>query len=417
MAPKSKSKRLYLIPVLTKALDILELLQNENQPMVLEAIHKRTKISKTTVYRILKTLVHRGYVSQTGDRQYRHVARPRKLRFGFGGQSAEMPFSQAVTASLREAAAAVGIDLIVLDNRYDADTAIANAERFISERVDLVIDFQVEQRAAPIIADKIAEAKIPLIAVDIPHPHATYFGVDNYRAGLEAGRVLADFAINHWNGKVDWMLGLDLNEAGPLVQSRITGGMEGVKARLPEIPIECFVRVDGRGLRDTSYKIVLEFLKRHPKDKHILIAAANDTSALGAIAAARELDREKHVAIVGSDCVDEMLREIEKPGSPALASISHEVHLYGPRLIELGLAILRGETVPPYNYVQHRAITADILRRSPEVSGLLTGFPADAEDAASAKPARRRSAARNEATTATSPASGQGTASNGRMSL
>ena len=42
------------------------------------------------------------------------------------------------------------------------------------------------------IADKIAAAKIPLIAIDIPHPHATYFGVDNYRVGLEAGELLAD---------------------------------------------------------------------------------------------------------------------------------------------------------------------------------------------------------------------------------
>ena len=107
MANKAKAKRLYLIPVLTKALDILELLQTENQPMVLESIHKRTKISKTTVYRILKTLVHRGYVGQGADRHYRHIARPRKLLFGFGGQSAEMPFSEAVTDSLRCAAAAV----------------------------------------------------------------------------------------------------------------------------------------------------------------------------------------------------------------------------------------------------------------------------------------------------------------------
>ena len=108
MAAKAKPKRLYLIPVLTKALDILELLQTENQPMVLETIHKRTRISKTTVYRILKTLVHRGYVAQAGDRHYRHVARPKKLRFGFGGQSAEMPFSEAVAASLREAGGSGG---------------------------------------------------------------------------------------------------------------------------------------------------------------------------------------------------------------------------------------------------------------------------------------------------------------------
>ena len=82
-----KSKRLYLIPVLSKALDILELLQNENQPMTLEAIHRQTKISKTTVYRVLKTFVHRGYLVQSPDGLYRQVSRPKKIRFGFGGQS------------------------------------------------------------------------------------------------------------------------------------------------------------------------------------------------------------------------------------------------------------------------------------------------------------------------------------------
>jgi len=359
MASRVKTKRLYLIPVLTKSLDILELLQAENQPMVLEAIHKRTKISKTTVYRILKTLVHRGYVAQTSDRQYRHVARPKKLRFGFGGQSAEMPFSEAVTASLRDAATAVGVDLIVLDNRYDAETAKQNADTFIRERVDVIIEFQIDEHAAPVLADKIAEAKIPLIAVDIPHPHATYFGVDNYRTGREAGGILAEYAINHWGGKMDWMVGLDIEEAGQLVQSRITGAFEGVRERLPNLPVESFVRIDGRGMRDKSYKVVLDFLNRHPKDKHVLIAAANDTSAMGAVEAVRELHREKNVAIVGQDCVDEMLAEMQRSNSPAIASISHEVGLYGPRLIEIGLALLRGETVPPYNYVDHRAITAD----------------------------------------------------------
>lgn len=382
MASKTRSKRLYLIPVLTKALDILELLQSENQPMVLETIHKRTRISKTTVYRILKTLVHRGYVGQTADRHYRHIARPTKVRFGFGGQSAEMPFSEAVTASLRQAAAAVGVDLIVLDNRYNAETAIQNAETFVRERVDVVIEFQIDERAAPIIADKIAAAKIPLIAVDIPHPHATYFGVDNYRAGLEAGALLAEFAINRWGGQMEWMIGLDIAEAGQLVQSRITGAFEGVKSRLPDLPIERFVRIDGRGMRDQSHKVILEFLKRHPRDKHILIAAATDTSAMGAIAAVRELGYEQHVAIVGQDCVEEMLIEMQRPGSPAIASISHEVQQYGPRLIDLGLALLRGETVAPYSYIEHRAITADRAGRALEADAPLAKLEAAAGKAA-----------------------------------
>jgi ribose transport system substrate-binding protein len=52
MATRTKNKRLYLIPILTRALDILELLQTQDHSLTLEEIHQRTKFSKTTVYRI-----------------------------------------------------------------------------------------------------------------------------------------------------------------------------------------------------------------------------------------------------------------------------------------------------------------------------------------------------------------------------
>jgi ribose transport system substrate-binding protein len=359
MPERKTTKRLYLIPVLSKALDILELLQADNQPMTLEAIHKQTRISKTTVYRVLKTFVHRGYLSQSPDGLYRQVTRPKKLRFGFGGQSADMPFSVEVTESLKDAAAAVGVDLLILDNCYDAATALKNAEEFVRSKVDLVIEFQVEQEVAPMIGDKIAGAKIPLIAIDIPHPHATYFGVDNYRVGIEAGLTLAAHATANWEGRVNWVLGLDLAEAGQLVQSRITGAFEGVRSGHPELPVEAFVRIDGRGMRDRSKKLVADFLQRHPKDKHILIAAATDSSALGAVDAVREQKRERHVAIVGQDCIAEAIAEMQKDKSPLIGSVSHEASSYGPSLIHLGLSLLRGQTVAPYNYVTHKMVTRD----------------------------------------------------------
>jgi ribose transport system substrate-binding protein len=361
MAVRRTTKRLYLIPVLSKALDILELLQAENQPMTLEAIHRQTKISKTTVYRVLKTFVHRGYLSQSPDGLYRQVTRPKKLRFGFAGQSADMPFSNEVTESLKTAAASVGVDLLVLDNRYDAATALKNAEEFVRSRVDLVIEFQVEEEVAPMIGDKLAEAKIPLIAIDIPHPHATYFGVDNYRVGIEAGETLSAYAMDNWDGKVDWVIGLDLPEAGQLVQSRITGAFEGVRNGVPDLPVESFVRIDGRGMRDKSRKVISDFLQRHPKDRHILIAAATDSSALGAVDAVREHKRQKHIAIVGQDCIAEAIAEMKKDGSPLIGSVSHEAHSYGPNLIHLGLALLRGQMVPPYNYVAHKIVTRESL--------------------------------------------------------
>ncbi len=362
--PKKTTKRLYLIPILSKALDIMELLQAEKVPLSLEAVYQRTRFSKTTVYRILQTLVHRGYVARAGDGLYRHVSSPSKMRFGFGSQSSEMPFSEGVTSSLKAAASSLGVDLMILDNRYNAQTALSNVEEFVRARVDLVIEFQIDQQVAPVIADKIAEAGIPLIAIDIPHPHATYFGVDNYRVGLEAGELLAQHAIAHWKGRVDWVLGLDIEEAGPLVQSRITGAFEGIRSRLDALPVETFVRIDGRGLREKSYRIVHDFLMRHPGDRRILIAAATDTSALGALHAARDLKRVRQVAIVGQDCIPEALDEIRARGSSFIGSVSHEAAEYGPRLIELGLALLHGRNVPPYNYVSHKLITHESLHHA-----------------------------------------------------
>ena len=352
----------YLIPVFSKALDVLEVFQKYDRPLSLEAIQKQTNIPKTTAYRIVKTLVHRGYLAQTSSGLYRIVTRPRKLRFGFGQQCAGMPFSDAVTAGLLEAATRAGIELLIMDNRYDPSTAIRVAEDFVARRVDLVIEFQIDHHVAPVIADRISTAGIPIIAVDVPHPNAIYFGVDNYRVGFEAGELLADYAAQAWRGRVDRVLGLDIEHAGTLVQSRITGSFRAIQDRLPQIALSSFFRLDGAGVQDKTARAVTEFLRACPNDRRILISAANDTSALGALHAVRELRREGDVVIVGQDCIPAALEEMICPGSPWIGSVSHEAASYGPALIRLGLSMLQGATVAPYNYVEHRLITAEALR-------------------------------------------------------
>jgi ribose transport system substrate-binding protein len=367
-SPRTGPQRLYLIPVLSKALDILELLQTENQPKSLEEIYQRTNISKTTVYRILKTFTHRGYLAQSDNGLYRLVTRPRKVRFGFGSESSEMPFSEAVRESLAAATSSAGVDLLVLDNRYDAATAISNAEEFVRQGVDLVIEFQIDQRIAPIIADKVYGAGIPLIAVDIPHPHATFFGVDNYRVGFEAGTYLAQHAKSSWRGKVSWAVGLDIQEAGPLVHSRMTGAFAGLRSKLPGLAESRCLLLNAEGLRGKSHHLMLDFLRRHPKDEGVLVAAATDTSGLGALQAVREAKRERDVAIVGQDCIPEALDEMSIPGSCFIGSVSHEASTYGPSLVQLGLAILNGQTLPPYNYVKHKLVTSASLNRKIRVA-------------------------------------------------
>jgi len=359
--PKTKIKRLYLIPILSKALDVIELLEESHAPVTLEDVPRKSRISKTSVYRILKTLVHRGYVAQGQNGLYRLVSRPRRLRFGFAAQSAEMPFSVAVAQSVTAAAAAAGVELLILDNRYDPDIAIQNAEEFVAKRVDPVLEFQVEEYVAPRVAHIFKKAGMPLIAIDVPHPNATYFGVDNFEVGYEAGTLLAQHAQHKWKSKVDWVLGVGFAEAGSFVQSRITGAFEGIRERLADISADLYLQIEGRGMRQPSKLTVAEFLCKRRKGERILVAASTDSSALGVLDAARDAGREADFAIVGQDCIPEALEEMRSGRGAFIGSISHEVESYGPRLIQLGISLLRGYAVPPYNYIRHKPVTQETL--------------------------------------------------------
>jgi ribose transport system substrate-binding protein len=257
------------------------------------------------------------------------------------------------------------VELLMLDNRYDPAQAVRNAEEFVAKRVDLVLEFQVEEAAAPRVAHIFKKAEIPLVAIDVPHPNATYFGVDNFEVGYEAASILAQHAQRRWKGKVDRVVGVGFSEAGSFVQNRISGAFDGIRERFRELTPDRFIQIEGRGMREASHKAMHEYLRSgqngSDSTEHTLVAAATDSSALGVLDAVREARQEQNFAIVGQDCIPEVMEEMRGGSSAIVGSISHEPETYGPRLIQLGIAILRGYTVPPYNYVHHKAVTPETL--------------------------------------------------------
>src|SRR5580658_5523369 len=114
-------------------------------------------------------------------------------------------------------------------------------------------------------------------------------------------------------------------------------------------------------MREASKRAMSELLRGCRPGELTLVAAATDSSALGVLDAVREAGQEAHFAIVGQDCIPEVMEEMRSGTSAIVGSISHEPETYGPRLIQLGIAILRGYTVPPYNYVHHRSVSPDTL--------------------------------------------------------
>ena len=183
----------YLVKSLVHAASILQAFQSPGEVLRLRDVVERTGFGKVMCFRLLHTLHHCGFVEKIDERHYRLMAviRPRKrFRIGYASQGQDSSFPREVHAGLLRAAERERLELIVVDNRYQPKVALRNAQHLIKEKVDLVIEFQTDEAVAPAIASKYLEAGIPLIAIDIPHPGATYFGANNYQAGLLGGRYL-----------------------------------------------------------------------------------------------------------------------------------------------------------------------------------------------------------------------------------
>ena len=287
-----------------------------------------------------------------------------QFTIGFANQSETLPFAVDVRRSLERAAADVGsIDLVVADNQLSGEEALRVADRLVKRHIDLVIEYQIDYKAGNLIMDKFRQAEIPVIAVDIPMVGATFFGVDNYRAGHMAGEALGEWIKRMWHGRIDHLLVLEEPRAGSLPEARIQGQLEGLQGVVGPLPAEQIHYIDCGNTSIISQKGVAEALSSMPDSRHIAIISFNDEAALGALQAARNADRESDVVIVGQGA-DRLVRsEIRDTQSRLIGSTAYMPERYGEKLMELSLKIVRGESVPPAVYMNHVFINADNIDR------------------------------------------------------
>ncbi|MEJ7708343.1 MAG: hypothetical protein WKF84_00400 [Pyrinomonadaceae bacterium] len=159
------------------------------------------------------------------------------------------------------------IRLIAVDNRYSPRTCSAqrrSVNQATGESGAGVSDF--DEHIAPIISSKFLNANIPVIAIEVPHPGAVYFGADNYQAGVIGGRALGRWAKENWAGEVEELLLLELPVAGPLPQLRVDGMVAGLNETLPSIDARV-IHLDGNGDFERSLDVVRRYLRRLHRDE------------------------------------------------------------------------------------------------------------------------------------------------------
>ena len=289
----------------------------------------------------------------------------RHYRIGFANLGENMPFSIDVRRGVERAAQAAGnIDLVVADNRLDKDVALAVADRFAAQKLDLVIEYQIDEQIGNQIMDKFRQVGIPVIAVDIPIVGATFFGVNNYRAGHMAGLALGNWIKDNWDGGIDWLVILEEPRAGSLVAARIQGQLDRLQSVIGEIPVDKRLTLNSGNTSEISEIEMTAALRQMPDAHRIAVVCFNDDAALGALIAARKMHREQNVVIVGQGADRRVRAEMRNPGCRIIGSTAYEPELYGEKLIPLALKILRDEPVPPAVYIDHVFISAVIADKA-----------------------------------------------------
>ncbi len=341
-----------------RACRIMQAFQH-HETLTLGQVIERTGLRKTTTFRLLQSLIKGGVMERASKGLYRsniQLLSRSQFTIGFASQSTDSEFCQDLTISLQRVAEREHVRLITVNNNYSPKTALRNADLLIREGVHLVLEFQTYEHIAPIISAKFLEAQIPVIAIEIPHPGATYFGADNYQAGVIAGSALGRWAKANWKGKVDEILLLELPIAGSLPQLRITGALAGLSQTLPALDTRKAVHLDSKGTFEHTLDLVRTHLRRHGA-KRTLVTTVNDPTALGALRAFEESGRGDYCAVMGQNATRAAREELRRPGTHLIGSVGYFPERYGEELIPLALSILQKKAMPSAVFVKHQLIT------------------------------------------------------------
>lgn len=370
------AKKPEIVQAVLRACRVMNAFRHEGELLRLRDLVARTSENKATVLRLLRTLEQGGFVERVGKEHYRsRISTPNapKARIGFATRGSRLPFSRIVTESVQRAAAEAGFDLVTVINHRSPKKALSNADLLVREGVELVIEFQTHERVAPVISSRFLEANIPVIAIEIPHPGATFFGANNYQAGLIGGRALGRWIQKHWGGRVERVFLLEEEIAGPLPKLRVTGMRVGMHQVLPETEQATIVEVDGKGTLETAFEQMRRRL-RLLRPERTVVAAGNDPMALGALRALEEAGWLDYCAVMGQNATPEARAELRRPGTRLVGSVAYFPERYGDEIMALARRILDGKPVPPAVFTKHRLITPENVDKY---------YPLDAEPFAS----------------------------------
>ena len=262
---------------------------------------------------------------------------------GYAQIGAESEWRTANTASVKETAQQLGVELKFSDGQQKQENQIKAIRSFIAQKVDVIGVPPVVESGWESVFQEAKDAGIPIILVDrraaVPEDlYVTYLGSDFVEEGRNAARVMAMLM----NGKANIV-----ELVGTIGSAPANDRYKGFRQILKDYPdMKIIDSQSGDFTRARGREVMETFLKTHG-NKIDALYAHNDDMAIGAILAIEEagLKPGKDIKIVSVDAVHGAFEAMIAGKLNATIECNP---LLGPQFFEMALKVVNGEPVPKW---------------------------------------------------------------------
>ena len=219
----------------------------------------------------------------------------------FSVSTTSNPFYATMAQGVKDEAAALGFEVIVLDAQNKIEKQVADVEDALTKNIKVLLINGVDDGAIP-LAQKPMKLGIPVMALQRnlnPGNMTAFIGTNN----VVLGEQLIHWYASTLGGKVSKVLILTGTPGAASSEDRI----KGIKNTLPQYPnIQVLSQQTGYYDRAKSLPVAENLLLRFPEAEAIL--CLNDEMAMGALAAASSMN--KKVKITGMDANPDALKAV-----------------------------------------------------------------------------------------------------------
>jgi galactofuranose transport system substrate-binding protein len=280
-----------------------------------------------------------------------------KIVLGFSQVGAESGWRTANTTSIKDAAAAAGIELKFDDAQQRQENQIKAIRNYIQQKVDVIAFSPVVESGWDTVLKEAKDAGIPVILTDRAVDSAdkslyrTFLGSDFIKEGRLSG---------------EWLVNETKSATGPIniVELQGTTGSapandrkEGFAKAIAANPnLKIIASQTGDFTRAGGKAVMEQFLKANPKID--VLFAHNDDMGLGALEAITAAGKVpgKDIKIITIDAVKDGMQALADGKFNFIAECSP---LLGPQLMDLVKKVKAGESIPARIETEETTFTQD----------------------------------------------------------